>query len=183
MCQLWGIQGEGLTLCIEGSQHCDRGATIKQACWVLTFLLLLGSATAANDSNHNPLGFWKLDLQLSDYSQALSRAPKAVDLNFTADSPSALRFSYTATGEAGTIHVSYDGAADGKPHPISGVANVVSVTYIRTDRDLRGTWKLRSGSAMNQKMVLSPDGKTMASQWDDGAIAWYGVYRRVEPSK
>ncbi|HKU27096.1 MAG TPA: hypothetical protein VJQ54_16595 [Candidatus Sulfotelmatobacter sp.] len=161
----------------------------KQFCF--TLLLIATStaiAVAAQTANQGPepsIGTWKLNLEKSDFGQAPK--PKSERLFVSEASPTVVKWRASGVGADGKpMHISYAGAADGKPYPVKGSPRVNTIAYSGSVNDPQGvqsTMTMKDGSTVKQTITLSDDKNTMTAK-SEGAngVSMTEVWERVRPT-
>jgi hypothetical protein len=150
---------------------------------VFAYVLLSVAAFPQETGNANAVGTWKLDLQKT----TAPTKPKSMTLRITVNSPTALKYSFSqvdANGKA--VHVSYSGAPDGQPHPLTGSTVYSTAAYTHPNGDTQAanaTLTMKDGTTVTQEIKLSDDGKTMTVQSKSGDKSWTDVYDRVGAGK
>jgi hypothetical protein len=148
------------------------------------FLLTLSVVAASAASSRSAVGTWKLDLAKSSYAQMA--APKAEKLVVMVDASAAVKWILTGASSDGKSYVStYDGAIDGKDHPLGNSTAGNTVAYTRTASGLEWVVKDKSGAIIETGASrLSADGNTLTlkgtTQEPGGKGSYTSVFERVQ---
>ena len=127
-------------------------------------------------------GTWRLNTEKSDFGQM--PMPKSMQLVVTEDSDKAVKWHLTGTGADGTaIHESFEGAADGKPYPVTGDPNVSTVAYTRNGDSVDSTVTRKDGGTIKEVITMSDDKDTMTLKAEgagsNGAVSFTEVWDRI----
>jgi len=142
--------------------------------------VLLAAWLAAGPADFS--GNWHLNVQKSSWGKRAR--PVAVEISIEHRDP-AFRYSGTVAQdtEGKTVPFSYEGAIDGKPHPVQGGnTGGGTISYKRLSaRALESEARSADGGIVERAVTsLSADGKTMTRRVrlkaPGGASAWTEVY-------
>ncbi len=148
----------------------------KRTLIAIACLFLTPIALPQSTSNASAVGTWKLNLEKSTNPTKL----KSQTVKITEDSPTSLKYTVTGVDANGKpIHLRYDGAPDGQPHPIVGSPTASAVAYTRNGNDVQATWTLKNGGTSTQDIKLSDDGTTITVHSGSGDKSSTEVYDRV----
>jgi hypothetical protein len=107
-------------------------------------------------------GVWELDIARSTFH---GPAPQREIITIAPTGPDTLAFKYSVTGvgtDGSPINVTYDGRADGKPHPhlVSG-KEADQASYVReSSRRMTCQFSRSDGAIGTETITLSSDGRT-----------------------
>jgi hypothetical protein len=134
-------------------------------------LVLPVAAQAADDGKYlSSEGMWRINLEKTHYPPAFNITGN--DMNVTKDDGQTLQFSETVTLGGKAMTQNFDGAYDGKPHPIADgqtltYRHVSAASYTIVRQDMDGNDRehtkcsiVAKGKAMTCHIVVLPkDGK------------------------
>jgi hypothetical protein len=109
-------------------------------------------------------GLWQLNVAKSKYSPG--PAPKSGTLNIQGDGQNRklTAVGINAAGNAAQAVVFSELVEDGKPHPVTGLAEADASTYTRVDAHTIKVTRLKDGKVVQTATwVVSQDGKTLTA--------------------
>ena len=162
----------------------SRNSLLAVGVCILVCLTLLSAY--AQDTKPNPyVGTWKLNVAKSDFGKTpASHIPKSETLVIIAgNSDDDRKFTLQGVGADGKPYqMSFDGAADDKPHPTTGDPDGGSFAFLKS-----GGWEVRdkSGNVVETgTSSVSDDGKTFTNKavhkTPDGDVTTTMVYDMVK---
>jgi hypothetical protein len=120
-------------------------------------MILSASMALAAD---NWIGTWKMNVAKSKYSPG--QAPKSLTLKFEATPAGTTLTSDGVNAEGKATHGAYTSKWDGKDVPWEGNPDADMAAPKRiNDNSYSNIWKKGGTAAMNAKVVVSADGKTL----------------------
>jgi hypothetical protein len=125
-------------------------------------VLLLAAVALWGADRH--AGTWKLNLAKSKYTTD-HPAPKSLTVTIE-EQPGGIVLDAKGEGADGPTHVHYSAKFDGKDYPVTGSANVDTVSLKRIDDNTIETTNKKNGQVTTKiRSVVSSDGKTRTSTW------------------
>ncbi len=127
--------------------------------FALVVSALGGSAQAQANSS---VGTWKLDVAKSTYSPG--RAPKSSTLKVEATGMGVTSTIDTVQADGTTQHITYGGAYDGKPVPVTGASTYDMATRKRISPTTTEAVYMKGTKVVTTNtVVVSADGKTLTA--------------------
>lgn len=133
------------------------------------FLVAVFAGAATAQEQGSMVGTWTLNVAKSDFGK--QPAPKSATLQLTDDRDTSLKWTFTQIKADGTkLAISYDGAFDGKPHPVTGDPNLKSATFTRKGDTAEIVWTMADGTTMRETSTIQGNVMTNRETTPDGTV-------------
>ena len=129
-------------------------------------LLLASSLAGAQSPDSNWVGTWTLNVANSKLRPPVPRA-EAVVIPVPGWSARAVKYTSTNTaGDGSSFNMSFDGVADGKPHPVMSDGKEIAkcAWHRRSSHHYTATFRYPDGRTATVAIVMAPDGKSYTFQ-------------------